>query len=101
MPHRDEFRDPAVDGAHATVVLGPLLGSAGCSQHGFEQSCTRCGCVDHAVLALIQHPLCLVFTCAEYVGGGMMFDVQPLVKSLFCPIRPSPNGLFDSKASIP
>ena len=32
---------------------------------------------------------------------GMIFDVQPLVKSLFCPIRPSPNGFFDSEASIP
>ena len=31
----------------------------------------------------------------------MILDVQPLVKSLFCPIRPPPNGLFDSEASIP
>ena len=35
------------------------------------------------------------------IPQGMIFDVQPLVKSLFCPIRPSPNGFFDSEASIP
>ena len=34
------------------------------------------------------------------IPQGMIFDVQPLVKSLFCPIRPSPNGSFDSEASI-
>ena len=32
---------------------------------------------------------------------GMIFDVQPLVKSLFCPIRPSPIGFLDSEASYP
>ena len=35
------------------------------------------------------------------IPEGMIFDVQPLVKSLFCPVRPSPNGFFDSEASIP
>ena len=35
------------------------------------------------------------------ISQGMIFDVQPLVKSLFCPLRPSPNGFFDSEASIP
>ena len=35
------------------------------------------------------------------IPQGMIFDVQPLVKSLFCPIIPSPNGFFDSEASIP
>ena len=35
------------------------------------------------------------------IPQGMIFDVQPLVKSLFCPIRQSPNGFFDSEASIP
>ena len=35
------------------------------------------------------------------IPQGMIFDVQPLVKSLFCPIRPSPNGFFYSEASIP
>ena len=35
------------------------------------------------------------------IPQGMIFDVQPLVKSLFCPIRPSPNGFFDFEASIP
>ena len=30
-----------------------------------------------------------------------MLRVQPLVKSLFCPIRQSPNGFFDSEVSIP
>ena len=34
------------------------------------------------------------------IPQGMIFDVPPLVKSLFCPIRPSPNGVFDSQASI-
>ena len=34
------------------------------------------------------------------IPQGMILDVQPLVKSLFCPIRPSPNGFFDSEASI-
>ena len=32
---------------------------------------------------------------------GMIFDVQPLVKSLFCPIRQFSNGFFDPEASIP
>ena len=35
------------------------------------------------------------------IPQGMILDVQPLVKSLFCPIRQSPNGFFDSEASIP
>ena len=35
------------------------------------------------------------------IPQGMILDVQPLVKSLFCPIRASPNGFFDSEASIP
>ena len=28
------------------------------------------------------------------IPQGMILDVQPLVQSLFCPIRPSPNGFF-------
>ena len=28
------------------------------------------------------------------IPQGMILDVQPLVKSLFCPIRPSPNGFL-------
>ena len=35
------------------------------------------------------------------IPQGMILDLQPLVKSLFCPIRPSPNGFFDSEASTP
>ena len=35
------------------------------------------------------------------IPQGMILDVQPVVKSLFCPIRPSPNGFFDSEASTP
>ena len=35
------------------------------------------------------------------IPQGMILDVQPFVKSLFCPIRPSPDGFFDSEASIP
>ena len=35
------------------------------------------------------------------IPQGMIFDVQPLVKSLFCPIRQSPIGFFDFEASIP
>ena len=35
------------------------------------------------------------------IPQGMILDVQPPVKSLFCPIRPSPNGFFYSEASIP
>ena len=35
------------------------------------------------------------------IPQGMIFDVQSLVKSLFCPIRQSPNGFFDCEASIP
>ena len=35
------------------------------------------------------------------IPQGMLFDVQPLVKSLFCPMKRSPNGFFDSEASIP
>ena len=29
------------------------------------------------------------------IPQGMILDAQPLVKSLFCPIRPSPNGFFE------
>ena len=35
------------------------------------------------------------------IPQGMILDVQPLVKSLFCPVRPSPNGFFDFEASTP
>ena len=35
------------------------------------------------------------------IPQGMIFDVQPFVKSLFCPIRQSPNVFFDFEASIP
>ena len=35
------------------------------------------------------------------IPQGMILDVQTLVKSLSCPIRPSPNGCLDSEASIP
>ena len=31
----------------------------------------------------------------------MLLDVQPLVKSLFCATKQSPNGFFDFEASIP
>ena len=31
---------------------------------------------------------------------NMILDVQPLVKSFFCPIKRSPNGFFDSEASF-
>ena len=33
------------------------------------------------------------------IPQGMILDVQPLVKSLFCPIRATPNGFFDFEAS--
>ena len=33
------------------------------------------------------------------IPQDVIFDVQPLVKALFCPIRQSPNGFFDSEAS--
>ena len=39
--------------------------------------------------------------CSRSRPPGMIFDVQPLVKSLFCPIKRSPNGFFDSEACIP
>ena len=35
------------------------------------------------------------------IPKGMILDVQPLVKSSFCPIKRSPNGFLDSEASIP
>ena len=35
------------------------------------------------------------------IPQGMILGVQPLVKSLYCPIRQSTNGFFDSEASIP
>ena len=35
------------------------------------------------------------------IPQGMILDDQPLVKSLFCPIRASPNGFFDFEASTP
>ena len=33
------------------------------------------------------------------IPRGMILDIQPLVKSLFCPRKRSPNGFFDSEAS--
>ena len=35
------------------------------------------------------------------IPQGMILDVQPLVKSLFCPITASPNVFFDFEASTP
>ena len=35
------------------------------------------------------------------IPQGMILDDQPLVQSLFCPIRASPNGFFDFEASTP
>ena len=35
------------------------------------------------------------------IPQGMILDVQPLVRSLFCPTKQSPNGFFDFGASIP
>ena len=35
------------------------------------------------------------------IPQGMIFDVQSLGKSLFCPIKPSSNGFFDFEVSIP
>ena len=35
------------------------------------------------------------------IPQGMILDVQPLVESLFCPTKQSPNGFFDFEASIP
>ena len=34
------------------------------------------------------------------IPKGMIFDVQPLVKSFFCPINQSRDGFFDFEASI-
>ena len=34
------------------------------------------------------------------IPQGMILDVQPLVKSLFCTMKQSPNGFFDFEASI-
>ena len=35
------------------------------------------------------------------IPQGMVLGVRPLVKSLFCPIKRSPNRFFDSEASMP
>ena len=35
------------------------------------------------------------------IPQGMILDVQPLVKSLFCLTKRFPNGFFDFEASIP
>ena len=35
------------------------------------------------------------------IPQGMILDVQPLVKSLFCPTKSYPHGFFDFEASIP
>ena len=35
------------------------------------------------------------------IPQGMILDAQPLVKSLSCPTKPSPNGFLDFEASIP
>ena len=43
----------------------------------------------------------LFWSHSRSIPQGMILDVQPLVKSLFCPIRPSPNGFFDFEASTP
>ena len=54
---------------------------------------------DQAQARASYTPLFWGHSCS--IPQGMILDVQPLVKSLFCPIRPSPNGFFDSEASIP
>ena len=38
---------------------------------------------------------------SRLITQGMTFDVQPLVKSLFCPTKQSPNGFFVLEASKP
>ena len=35
------------------------------------------------------------------IPQGMILDVWPLVKSLFCLTKQCPNGFFDSEASVP
>ena len=43
----------------------------------------------------------LIWGHLRSIPQGMIFDVQPLVKSLFCPMRQSPNGFFDSDCLYP
>ena len=51
------------------------------------------------VLSFTKYPL--FWGHSRSIPQGMILDVQPLLKSVFCPITPSPNGFFDSEASIP
>ena len=44
-------------------------------------------------------PLFRAHLCS--IPQGMILDLQPVVKSLLCPVRPSPNGFFDFEASTP
>ena len=55
--------------------------------------------LDQAQAQASYTPLLGGHSCS--IPQGMIFDVQPVVKSLFCPIRQSPNGFFDSEPSIP
>ena len=65
MPRQGEFSDPAADAAHATAVLGPLLGSAPMLVAWVRAilysvwTCGPCSTFSHT-----PPPLCIVLTCA-------------------------------------
>ena len=57
------------------------------------------GCSPSAGVGVVIPPL--FGGHSHSVPQGMILDVQPLVKSLFCTIRQSPNGFFGFEALIP
>ena len=77
-------------------LLVPLMGSE--DLHNLLKSPRR-EVVRSSAGAGVVYPL--FWGHSRGIPQGMIFDVQPFVKSLFCPIRQSPNGFFDSEASIP
>ena len=80
-----------------------LLGQArGCL--GMNGQCTVANHLEERLLDQAQARVAytpLFGGHSRSIPQGMILDVQPLVKSLFCPIRPSPNGFFDFEASTP
>ena len=85
---------PLVKSSFSPVPRNHFLGRGGGQKNHLKERL-----LDQAQVPALYTPL--FEGHSHSIPQGMIFDVQPLVKSLFCPIRPSPNGFFDSEASIP
>ena len=81
------------------IGVGAADGSADAGPSGAEQNHLEERLLDQAQVRASYTPL--FWGHSRSIPQGMILDVQPLVKSLFCPIRASPNGFFDFEASTP